>query len=119
MVILSASFSIDSVSSWIGFYGRFSDSAIGLLVMCLAYFLVVNNIRYRKSETEDQMSEIGEGITEEPKSKIQSSKSRQPGISVTGIISLILASGWIATVTAYLSIFTSPYSYPACLWGQC
>jgi len=43
-MILSAVFSIDKVSSWFGFYGRFSDSVAGLLALCLMYFVVVNNL---------------------------------------------------------------------------
>ncbi|MBU4031113.1 hypothetical protein KJ756_03080 [Patescibacteria group bacterium] len=69
MVVLSAVFSIDSVSSWLGFYGKFSDSAIGLLAMCLVYFVVVNNIKTEK------------------------------------IIGLVLVSGWVAVLAAYLSVF--------------
>ena len=81
-VILSAIFSIDRTSSWLGFYGRFSDSAIGLLAMCLMYFVVVNNI-------------ATSGVR----------RFFSPGISARKIVDLLLASGAVAVFTAYLSIF--------------
>ncbi|MFH1551848.1 MAG: tetratricopeptide repeat protein, partial [bacterium] len=43
VMVLSSVFSLDKVSSWLGFYGRFSGSVIGLLIMCLMYFVIVNN----------------------------------------------------------------------------
>ncbi|MFH1671153.1 MAG: tetratricopeptide repeat protein [Candidatus Portnoybacteria bacterium] len=43
IMILSASFSIDKVSSWLGLYGRFSDALIPFLAIIMIYFIVVNN----------------------------------------------------------------------------
>jgi len=45
VMILSAVFSIDKISSWFGFYGRFSDSVTGLLALGIMYFVVVNNAK--------------------------------------------------------------------------
>jgi len=47
-MILAAVFSVDKSSSWFGFYGRFSDSVVGLIALCLMYFVVVNNISKTK-----------------------------------------------------------------------
>ncbi len=44
VMILAAVFSVDKSSSWFGFYGRFSDSVVGLIALCLMYFIVVNNV---------------------------------------------------------------------------
>ncbi len=49
IIILAAVFSIDSISSWLGFYGRFADSAIILLSLLGLYFLVVNNVKSLKT----------------------------------------------------------------------
>jgi tetratricopeptide (TPR) repeat protein len=45
VAVLSAIFSVDKVSSLLGFYGRFSDGLIGLLSLGIFYFLLTNNIR--------------------------------------------------------------------------
>ncbi len=96
IVILSAVFSIDETSSWLGFYGRFSDSAIGLLAMCLMYFVVVNNVsgvKVRPSERNLQKGLYSKGQT------------LGRGVCLGRIIDLLLASGAAAAVMAYLSIF--------------
>ncbi len=47
VVILSAVFSVDRISSIFGFYGRFSDSLISLLSLGIFYFLITNNVGIR------------------------------------------------------------------------
>jgi len=44
VLILSAVFSQDRISSWLGSYGRFSDSVIGLLCLLALYFILTNNL---------------------------------------------------------------------------
>ena len=44
VAILSTIFSVDKISSLLGFYGRFSDGLIGLLSLGVLYFLITNNI---------------------------------------------------------------------------
>lgn len=51
VLIISAVFSLDKVSSWLGFYGRFSDAVVGGLALLVLYFLVVNNIKSRQIPT--------------------------------------------------------------------
>ena len=48
LMILSAVFSVDRVSSLLGFYGRFSDNLVGILSLCVLYFLIVNNVKGTK-----------------------------------------------------------------------
>ncbi|PJA64060.1 MAG: hypothetical protein CO160_00610 [Candidatus Portnoybacteria bacterium CG_4_9_14_3_um_filter_43_11] len=48
IMILSAVFSVDEISSWLGFYGRFSDSVVVLLAVLISYFVVVNNVKIEK-----------------------------------------------------------------------
>lgn len=81
IMILSAVFSIDNLSSWFGFYGRFSGSVIGALALIVLYFVVVNNVKSAK-----------------PKKTIW-------GLSLERVYSLFLVSSWIAVITAYLSVF--------------
>jgi len=83
IMILSAVFSIDEISSWFGFYGRFSGSVIGVLALMVMYFVVVNNV-------ESANPEKGKSIW---------------GLSLDKIYSLFMVSSWIAIVVAYLSIF--------------
>ena len=44
-IIITSVFSVDSVSSWLGFYGRFTDSTIGLIALVILFFVVVNNTK--------------------------------------------------------------------------
>lgn len=119
IIILSALFSIDRTSSWLGVYGRFSDSAIGLLAMCLMYFVVVNNTRLgrkilRSDFGKDKTLELETGETSLGASsqdmrfnlkKDNALKISGRGVCLERIISLVLVSGWVATLAAYFSIF--------------
>lgn len=84
VMIFSSIFSIDKISSLLGFYGRFSDSLIGILALCVMYFVVVNNLSLKKSE-------LGE--------------PKKQGLSFEKIISLFLASSSLVVIVAYLSVF--------------
>lgn len=44
-MIISAIFSIDSFSSWMGFSGRYTDALVSLLAMVIVYFVIVNNLK--------------------------------------------------------------------------
>jgi putative inorganic carbon (hco3(-)) transporter len=76
---VSAAFSLDKISSWLGFYGRFSDSAIFLLALSVMYFVVVNNVS------------IG--------------AKKGLNLSLKGIINTLLYSSGIAVIASYLSVF--------------
>ncbi len=52
IAVFSAIFSVDKLSSLFGFYGRFSDSLIGLFSFCLFYFLITNNVGIEKETKE-------------------------------------------------------------------
>ncbi len=53
LIVLNAIFSIDSVSSWAGDYGRFSNAAAGFLALGLIYFVILNNVKkVKKLSTE-------------------------------------------------------------------
>ena len=49
LVLVSTAFSVDKVSSVLGFYGRFSDSLLVYLSLAMVYFTGVNNIGNRGS----------------------------------------------------------------------
>ncbi|MBU2580079.1 tetratricopeptide repeat protein [Patescibacteria group bacterium] len=104
MVILSAVFSINSVSSWLGGYGKFSDSAIGLLAMCLLYFVVVNNVMVSKTGAAPEDGGLPPDIN-----AVATTKKRMlicsPGVCLRTVINLVLVSGWVAVLAAYLSVF--------------
>jgi len=82
IMVLSAVFSIDKISSWIGFYGRFSGSVIGALALMVLYFVVVNNVKSVKEDSKTIW-----------------------GLSLEKVYSLFLASSWIAVIIVYLSVF--------------
>jgi len=123
-VVLSAVFSIDRTSSWLGFYGRFSDSAIGLLSMCLMYFVIVNNVRLGERKDSSVLSQ-NNNASEEPQDQTLGASSDGPetsenvsrgilsrfsgigswGVSAKKIVGLLLVSGGLATLATYLSIF--------------
>lgn len=50
VAILSSFFSIDKISSILGFYGKFSDGLIGLLSFGTFYFLITNNTEIKNKE---------------------------------------------------------------------
>lgn len=43
--LLTSLFSIDKVSSFLGYYGRFTGSFLSLLSLVIFYFLIVNNVK--------------------------------------------------------------------------
>jgi len=77
MMVLSAVFSIDKISSWLGFYGRFSDSVIGLLCLSIIYFIITNNI----------------------------ASSKKWGLSINKISQLFLTSSFLAIIGTFLAVF--------------
>lgn len=89
IAVLSAVFSIDKTSSILGFYGRFSDGLIGLLSMVMFYFLVTNNIATKKKSSTDVSG---------------------AGITISGLIKVLLWAAFIAIVLAYFSMFG--------IWGK-
>ena len=82
IMILSAIFSIDSISSWFGFYGRFSGSVIGALALIMMYFIVINNVK----------------TTSKDSKKIW-------GLSLEAVYKLFLTSSWLVVIVSYLSVF--------------
>ncbi|MFH1612037.1 MAG: tetratricopeptide repeat protein [bacterium] len=80
ITIFSASFSVDKISSWMGFYGRYSGSVIILLVMLLLYFLLTNTVGANDDKNKEN-------------------------ISSGKIVNALLISGAVVIVTAYLSLF--------------
>lgn len=79
--LISAIFSVDKDSSFLGFYGRFSNGFIGLLSFGALYFLITNNASFKEDE----------------KSKFQIAGSK--------LLNLFLWSTGITVFTGYLSIF--------------
>jgi len=98
VMILSAVFSIDKISSWFGFYARFSDSMIGLLALGLMYFVVVNNIRMR-SNLEDT------SLMPKKESQGRPSMSKKWSLSLEKILRLFLFSVLVVVIIACLSLF--------------
>ena len=45
VTFVSALFSVDQISSWLGFYGRFSNAIIGLFALIILYFVLINNFK--------------------------------------------------------------------------
>lgn len=90
--ILSAVFSIDTISSLLGYYGKFSDGLIGFLSLGILYFLITNNV-ISKPET--------------PKTGVNEKKTKpfSPFIAVSSLINTLFLSVFFVLVTAYFSIF--------------
>lgn len=47
--LIASLLSVDKVSSFLGYYGRFTGSFISVLVLVILYFLVVNNLRTERA----------------------------------------------------------------------
>lgn len=133
VMILSAIFSIDKISSWFGFYARFSDSVIGLLTLSVMYFVVVNNIRVnlrnslsaRSSDEEIELQDesLSESNEDErmrliPNEEKRISQKMEIGrgsigkgvLSLDKILRFFLTSVWLVVIITCLSFFG--------LWGK-
>jgi len=115
IVVLSSFFSVDKISSWLGFYGRFTDSTIGLLALGVLYFVVVNNLKTRSDSKTSfsnnyNDSQIGlipkEGQTEVNQiEKISQFPIKKGILSRDKILRMFLISIWLVVIISYLSIF--------------
>ena len=113
VMVLSAVFSIDEISSWFGFYARFSDSMVGLLVLGLMYFVVVNNVSIRGNLKARLPMEVeaslpnSEDMSLMPKKGFQvaPSISKEWGLSLEKILRLFLFSALLVVVITCLSVF--------------
>ena len=116
VMILSAVFSVDKISSWFGFYARFSDSVVGLLALGLIYFVVVNNMRMRGNLEAKLPIEASlpnsEDMSLMPKTESQGtpSMSKKWGLSLEKILGLFLFSTFLVVIITCLSVFG--------LWGK-
>lgn len=93
IAILSAVFSVDKVSSLLGFYGRFSDGLIGLISLVMMYFLITNNVGVQ----EEKITDYPEG-----KSKISSEAGK---LQITSLLKVFLWSVFFVISMTYFSIF--------------
>ncbi len=91
--IISVFFSVDKNFSLFGFYGRFSNGLIGLLLMGFFYFLITNN-----SKTKTQTPEsVDEESTNEG--------NIVPLLEPDSLINVFLWSVFLTTLITYFSIF--------------
>ena len=89
--ILSAVFSIDTISSVLGYYGKFFDGLIGFLSLGMLYFLITNNV-ISKSETTSEDKE-------------EKTKTFSPFITISSLINTLFLSIFFVVITAYFSLF--------------
>ena len=111
LMILSAVFSVDKVSSLLGFYGRFSDNLIGILSLCVLYFLIVNNVRTTKltlSQNSSEKFEQASNNREAPRPSFKETWTARfaiPGLTTNKLINVFLVSVGVVVIISYLSIF--------------
>ena len=96
LAIIGAVFSVDPNSSLFGFYGRFSNGLIGLIVMAVMYFLITNNV----------------SVNDEAKasSKGRDKKEIKTGIKINPLLNLFSTSIFLVVISAFLSLFG--------IWGK-
>ncbi len=112
IMILSASFSIDKVSSWLGFYGRFSDSVVSILALGLMYFVVVNNVVLKKAKAvkpkpKPEEEELAGGLMPDDyklTGAAEMARSRW-GLPIKNIFKVFLTSILLVVIISYLSVF--------------
>lgn len=96
VAVLSVFFSVDTFSSILGTYGRFSDGLMGILGLGMFYFVLVNNVgispETRNSKLETQEEEKNKG---EVGSLLDANKLLTTFLFSTGLIVLV----------SYFSIF--------------
>ncbi len=109
IMILSAVFSIDSIASWMGHYGRFSGGMVGFLSVLVLYFILINNAgvgRAAKSSKEKTDS----GIDENPMNFF--TRQEKNGKSVKEAFLIRLGSVfWLLTISSALVVVISLLSY--------
>jgi len=111
IMILSAVFSVDKISSWLGFYGRFSDSVVGFLALAVMYFVVVNNVVIASKRSERGNLEESHGIASSspavtPRNDRESATPKKPwGLSAEKMVKLVFLASSIAVIAAYFSLF--------------
>ncbi len=89
VAIISSVFSVERISSLLGYYGRFSTGLVGLLTFGAFYFLIVNNLGHGKEKIE-----------------LMGAKKTEEGVvAVRGIIKALLYSGGVAMFFAYFALF--------------
>ena len=88
--ILSAVFSIDTISSVLGYYGKFFDGLIGFLSLGILYFLITNNV-------------ISEPETTSANKK--KTKAFSSFITLSSLINTLFLSVFFVIITAYFSLF--------------
>ncbi len=91
--VISVFLSVDKNFSLFGFYGRFSNGLIGLLLMGLFYFLITNN-----SKTKTQAPE---GVYEESTNE----GNIVPLLEPDSLINVFLWSVFLTTLITYFSVF--------------
>jgi len=94
--ILSAVFSIDKISSFLGFYGRFSDNLVGILSLGALYFLITNNVKPLKDADQNAEKTLKSATNQ---------RSNQRQISVSGLIKTLLWSVFFVLLFSYFSLF--------------
>lgn len=118
VLILTAVFSVDRISSWLGSYGRFSDAAIGTLSLLVLYFLVTNNtkiVSVKREVPEGKQNEIGGGLIPKEDGMLEPAKERKSakrtwGIPPSRVLRIFLTSVLLLVFITYLSVFG--------LWGK-
>jgi len=93
VAILSAIFSVDRSSSIFGFYGRFSDSLVGLISLAVLYFLITNHVG---PEVKNQKPKAEESPKE---------NHSAPIISIEKLLRVFLVAVFFVSLVSYFSIF--------------
>jgi len=94
VAVFSAIFSVDKMSSFFGFYGKFSDGLIGLLLLGALYFLITNNGGLKLKASTSALASA----------KDSAGKQNSNLFSVQGLLKAFLASGFFVMLIGYLSI---------------
>ncbi len=94
--VISAIFSIDKTSSLFGFYGRFSNSLIGLISLGLFYFLIANNTGSKEQKV------VQNAETNDQETQFSGTKQL---LNSNTLVGLFLWSIFFVMLIAYFSIF--------------
>ncbi|MCX6737808.1 MAG: tetratricopeptide repeat protein [Candidatus Parcubacteria bacterium] len=93
--IISSIFSIDKISSILGYYGRFSMGLVEIITLAAFYFLVANNLgRSEKLKVKNEKLQI----------KNKKEELDKEIVTVSGVIKALLYSSGIVILFAYFSL---------------
>ena len=100
LAIIGSIFSVDPSSSLFGFYGRFSNGLISLVIMAMMYFFITNNV-----SVGDESKASSKTLSAKTDSADKDKKEVKGDIKINSLLSIFYTSTFLVVISAFLSLF--------------